>query len=53
MPRWELLDSDPGSDAIVWSPDSARLAIAELGLLLGRKTPIFGSSMPPLASLRI
>ncbi len=37
----ELLDSDPGSDAIVWSPDSARLAIAELGLLLGKDADLW------------
>ncbi len=32
----EQLDSDPGIDDIIWSPDSTRLAIAEIGILLGR-----------------
>lgn len=32
----DRLDSDPASDGIVWSPDSTRLAIAEIGLLLGK-----------------
>ena len=31
----DRLDSDPASDGMVWSPDSTRLAIAEIGLLLG------------------
>jgi Tol biopolymer transport system component len=32
----DAVDSSPSIDDIVWSPDSTRLAVAEIGMLLGR-----------------